>query len=615
MKREMGVKARGNGSVVTFVVVADVDADAEIRVVGEGAALGEWRSAEGLAMRRDASPLSSASSSVWTCTMKVPADPVVLLEYKFVALDAGGSEQWEKGPNRRLDKGSYGACVVTYFGDSEVGWKPLVRVPRTPASTNCATWKVVCTDTKPSDRLIVVGSTPELGSWDPERGVTLSTVPSSYPTWFGRTLLGGEAEGKWKLVIKHQDGSSTWETGGDRLLAKHHGGGERSLRCSVFRAHFGDTAEASPAEHVAIEFPDDVAGSWDSCASTTSSTECPPTPALPGRCLLSRERGLSFLSSCSTSLDLLADGDLAIRSDLLTHKVTGPWLWAGAHQIPKVGGRCEDAYFVGKLGLGVADGVGSLAKLSKHGVDPAAYARELMHLAEAFTLQQIWSQGSSGNLLAEEVAADELAAAAMASAEREATTYGAATATVLQLRGSVIGVANLGDSGFMVLRRGGKGLQIVARSKEQQHGWNYPFQLSRLPRSLLQRLAPGTVPDTAADCDRYQVACQHGDLVLLFTDGVIDNLHDFEILEIAEKSTAGCDSLKTDARAGLSNPYALAYDLARAAFETSLNQEAPTPFAVASRRQAKQHYGGKCDDITIAAAWVMPPSAGGRQLS
>jgi protein phosphatase PTC7 len=298
-------------------------------------------------------------------------------------------------------------------------------------------------------------------------------------------------------------------------------------------------------------------------------------------------------------------------------EVTGPWLWSGAHQIPKVGGRCEDAYFVGNLGLGVADGVGSLAKLSKHGVDPAAYARELMHLAEEFMHQRMRSRGSSASL-AEDAAADELAAAAMASAEREATTYGAATATVLQLKGSVMGVANLGDSGFMVLRRGGKEFQIVARSKEQQHGWNYPYQLSRLPRSLLQRLPPGSVPDTAGDCDRYQVACQPGDLVLLFTDGIIDNLHNFEILEIVERSTACCDGPEAHdkaSRAGLPNPYALSCDLARAAFEKSLDQGADTPFAVASRTQSMPHVGGKCDDITIAAAWVMPPSANGRQFS
>jgi len=37
--------------------------------------------------------------------------------------------------------------------------------------------------------------------------------------------------------------------------------------------------------------------------------------------------------------------------------------------------------------------------------------------------------------------------------------------------------ANLGDSGFMVVRRG----QVVHRSTEQQHFFNTPFQLSVPP--------------------------------------------------------------------------------------------------------------------------------------
>lgn len=40
--------------------------------------------------------------------------------------------------------------------------------------------------------------------------------------------------------------------------------------------------------------------------------------------------------------------------------------------------------------------------------------------------------------------------------------------------------ANIGDSGFIVMRKG----QIVHRSEEQQHYFNTPFQLSLAPANI-----------------------------------------------------------------------------------------------------------------------------------
>lgn len=48
-----------------------------------------------------------------------------------------------------------------------------------------------------------------------------------------------------------------------------------------------------------------------------------------------------------------------------------------------------------------------------------------------------------------------------------------------RLGGNLIGVANLGDSGFMVLRKGAHGMSVVIKSEEQQHSWPGP-PMSRL---------------------------------------------------------------------------------------------------------------------------------------
>ena len=52
---------------------------------------------------------------------------------------------------------------------------------------------------------------------------------------------------------------------------------------------------------------------------------------------------------------------------------------------------------------------------------------------------------------------------------------GSCTACVIVLERDVLHAANLGDSGFMVIR----GDQVVYKSPAQQHSFNFPFQLGR----------------------------------------------------------------------------------------------------------------------------------------
>ena len=88
------------------------------------------------------------------------------------------------------------------------------------------------------DTVVVVGSTPQLGSWNPERGVRMYTDELSYPVWRANQWL--ECEGntplEYKCVIMRASGSVEWEvfTGNRRLF---FAGDEvctctRSLSCS-----------------------------------------------------------------------------------------------------------------------------------------------------------------------------------------------------------------------------------------------------------------------------------------------------------------------------------------------------------------------------------------------
>lgn len=68
----------------------------------------------------------------------------------------------------------------------------------------------------------------------------------------------------------------------------------------------------------------------------------------------------------------------------------------------------------------------------------------------------------------------------------------------------------------MVVRRG----RVIHRSEEQQHYFNTPFQLS-LPPPGYQADVLSDAPD-AASTDNFPV--EDGDVILVATDGVFDNL-------------------------------------------------------------------------------------------
>ena len=63
---------------------------------------------------------------------------------------------------------------------------------------------------------------------------------------------------------------------------------------------------------------------------------------------------------------------------------------------------------------------------------------------------------------------------------------------------------------------------INFRSHEQQHYFNTPFQLS-LPPTELQSQVLADRPESA---DQYEFSVEDGDVILLATDGLFDNVPD-----------------------------------------------------------------------------------------
>ncbi|PRP86367.1 hypothetical protein PROFUN_05508 [Planoprotostelium fungivorum] len=216
----------------------------------------------------------------------------------------------------------------------------------------------------------------------------------------------------------------------------------------------------------------------------------------------------------------------------------------------------EDAYFICPSAFGVADGVGGWNEI---GIDPSLYSRKLMEGAQlsvmneppqtppVVTLRNAYDHVTYHNII------------------------GSTTACIVKLEGDNLRAANLGDSGFLIVRNG----QVIYRTKEQQFSFNFPYQIGTNSDCL---------PESHAEDITLQI--QPNDIVVAGSDGLFDNLYDQEIVEILRNCT-------DDAQEA-------AEKIAHMACKMSREWTRLSPFA----KQAHNHglifvYGGKVDDITV----------------
>ena len=237
------------------------------------------------------------------------------------------------------------------------------------------------------------------------------------------------------------------------------------------------------------------------------------------------------------------------------------------HKLKPLG---EDAHFISadNQTIGVADGVGGWAH---QGIDSGVFARALM--AAAAEEAAVQSSSSSGGVVEPKRLLQE-------AFPKTAGIEGASTACILSHSDGVLRCANLGDSGFMVFRNG----KLLHRSEPQQRRFNCPFQLGN--HANCER------PDCAAES---QLSVAAGDLVVLATDGLLDNMFDSDIEAIIAKGGK---------KKGAKVEEYLAWKLAEEAYHKSRDKYFASPFAISSAIAGKKHQGGKVDDITVVVAKI-----------
>lgn len=290
-------------------------------------------------------------------------------------------------------------------------------------------------------------------------------------------------------------------------------------------------------------------------------------------------------------------------------------------------GGGADSYFIcrGGEGLGIADGVGEWEW--RFGINARAFADELMAGCKdalesiASSSSDIWAAPSTDATSGPRGTARGCALDVLRLGFSATRSFGSSTALVAVLeRKSQLGVASLGDSALLILRRQeASNFRVVGRTKEQQHAFNCPYQLSLLPSPVhfpellrqgkdklvraIQR-NPAAKSNVPEDAELRTYPVQEGDLVILGTDGVFDNLYGHEVCQLASRAFAPHEAAEEGDSSIATDPAKIAETIVKAAFHRSTDRNARTPFYENAKQAGLLHTGGKMDDITCVCAWV-----------
>ncbi|GAB7342634.1 hypothetical protein MBLNU457_g0799t1 [Dothideomycetes sp. NU457] len=278
----------------------------------------------------------------------------------------------------------------------------------------------------------------------------------------------------------------------------------------------------------------------------------------------------------------------------------------------------EDAFFMAHVArsnrhvaLGIADGVGGW---QDQGVNPGLFSHGLCrYMADAVYRPTKESDLKPVNLL--QIGYDQV------KADRSIMAGGStATVATAQPNGSME-VANLGDSGFVILSPG----KVAFKSEPQTHGFNTPYQLSKLtPKMEAQRAIFGgshQISEAPSKSDITHHTLKHGDVALFASDGLWDNLNAMEILKVVssvmekgghwtkasgtEEGSSIGDVLHNSSPQG-SDPEKdvagqVAFAVMREAKVLSQDQKRDGPFAKEVHKffPGENFHGGKVDDIAV----------------
>ncbi|KAJ0252010.1 protein phosphatase 2C 62 [Hirschfeldia incana] len=227
----------------------------------------------------------------------------------------------------------------------------------------------------------------------------------------------------------------------------------------------------------------------------------------------------------------------------------------------------EDAYFISNNNwLGVADGV---SLWSFDGISEGMFAQELMSNCQKIISDETAEIGDPVQVLHRSV--------------NETESSGSSTALIAHLSNNELHIANVGDSGFIVIRN----RTVLQKSSPMFHHFCFPLHITQ-------------GDDVLKLAEVYHVNLEEGDVVVTATDGLFDNLYEKEIVSIV------CRLLEQ----GLEPQQRIADLLAAKAQEVGRSETERTPFADAAKEEGHDGYrGGKLDAVTVIVSLVKTVSS------
>ena len=125
--------------------------------------------------------------------------------------------------------------------------------------------------------------------------------------------------------------------------------------------------------------------------------------------------------------------------------------------------------------------------------------------------------------------------------------------------------------------------ETIFRNEEQQHSFNFPYQLGT------------TGSDTPKDAQEYTLKVQRGDIIVMGSDGLFDNVFDEDILDIVNSF----GSKKKQ------NPQLMSDALLKRAREVAEDSRSRySPFQERAKEEGFYYQGGKMDDTTVLVSIV-----------
>ena len=297
----------------------------------------------------------------------------------------------------------------------------------------------------------------------------------------------------------------------------------------------------------------------------------------------------------------------------------------------KDGILCDVTYF------GVADGVGSWRE---YNVDPREFSHKLMEECENILLEACHQRDQGGTKFRRIVAPAEILAQAYERV-KAANVIGSCTACVAMFDNvrHQLHFSNLGDSGIIVLRHIDSAVagslkrdRLVPReertsdlrvsfvSQQQLHSFNHPYQLGWIGEEVKEKSSFKAARDSCTTT----VHLRRGDIIIMATDGLFDNVDVDEIAKVALLWEQKCgfirggDIAAREQRWTMGNSLTflssekvneLAVDLCTLARKRSLDSATDSPFAILAKENDIMWSGGMPDDCTVIVGHVVGRAA------